>query len=314
MEVVSNGSVEAGFYGFSGFSEQKLFQFQSGTAAVFTFNTAYSGLVLLRFATGQTYPVYIGGDNFSMGISKPVTPPEFENSPENKWLYGWLARYRQLQKEKHLLQDNFAKTGADEGFIKQTEIALKRIDEKLVSKITELDNIAWPGLKSILQARLLNESSYNIKTKSDLETKKKEYGQFVNDNLQYLYYSDMLMGLFRQYLMMNEYVGFTKKGFVQQINTDVEVLANMLPGRIDKEETVRFVMEVFYGRGMVTIASHIMDKHCARSNGDGTANTMSKTGDTIEDMYIGNANQGSGWHLSQNKGFKILSVVGKNEE
>jgi hypothetical protein len=46
-------------------------------------DTPYRGLVLLTFSGGQSYPVIIGEQSFTLKISSPGKPPSFTGSAEN---------------------------------------------------------------------------------------------------------------------------------------------------------------------------------------------------------------------------------------
>ncbi len=53
-------------------------------------NTSYTGLALLIFPKGQSYPVIIGKKPFLIIISSPDTLPSFTDSPENEYFYQLL--------------------------------------------------------------------------------------------------------------------------------------------------------------------------------------------------------------------------------
>ena len=54
-------------------------------------DTAYQGIALLVFKTGQQYPLILGEQSFVLKIAGPDHPPSFSGSPQNVFFYNLLA-------------------------------------------------------------------------------------------------------------------------------------------------------------------------------------------------------------------------------
>ncbi len=56
-----------------------------------TINTQYTGLILLKLSTGQTYPIISSKKPITIKILAPELPPEFIDSDENEYFYSLLS-------------------------------------------------------------------------------------------------------------------------------------------------------------------------------------------------------------------------------
>jgi len=272
IEFQNNSGLDIAILGYEGFNKYELLDITSEQNQIITYCIEYKGLAILRFPTGQSYPVYFDTTAFQIIVNDPNSPPEFINSPDNEWLYNWLRT-------------------------KNPE---------------ELNTNQFIGIKVLIKARLLNESTYVLKTKEELQSKKEEYKKFLKPNIHYLFNSDMLIQLCRQYLMMNEYVVHSKMEFQDQVNEDVDNWIDMVSGYIKPDEAVRFILEIFYGRSMVAIAGSILDCNTEILLNNHIESQFKPDG-KFPDLNVHTADSEYGWKLSQNNGEKIISVVGEED-
>jgi len=314
ITIITNIGIEARLDSYTGFNKNTIAKIQSDAAKEFKIQTDYKGLAFLNFSTGQNYPVYLTGKDFLIRIIDPLKRPMFSQNTDSEYLYQWLSSYKQLQKDDRLLQSSLSNINTNDPFYSEIINEQKRIEQKRLAIISNLNKEPSHGVNLLIQARILNESTYSLKTKEALELKKKEYQQFVQNNLIELYYSDMLLQLCHQDLMMNEYVLVTNTEMYSQINKDVQRWVSMLSPRIEAKETIAFIMKIFYNRGMVSIAAHILqnnrnilDKKVYRNSPN--LQSLYNIGETVLDLNIEEAIHSKGRDLTKNKNYKIVSLV-----
>ncbi len=168
-------------------------------------------------------------------------------------------------------------------------------------------------VKRILQARVLNESTYGIKTKEELREKKEKYHQFIKENLSILKHSDMLIEICKQYLMMNEYVSFSKTEFYDQIVEDAKSWMEVVSPEIPKEEALKFVVQNFFGRSMVGIANTVYESQENLFIGRSEVKYPFEIGAKIPDFSIKMAGSEKLMKVLKAKRYKIISLVGKDD-
>jgi hypothetical protein len=192
-------------------------------------DTAYYGLGMFTFPQGQSYPVILGGRSFTIKIDTPSDPPSFNNSEENELLYNHL-----LAKEPHPQKSE-----------KNTQFA-----------------------RLMIQGKQLLESSDAIRTIKELTARKNEFHEFVRKHYGTLKHSDMIRRLIAQYFMMHEYVRYHTEGtppanrrelYQKAVVNGVGNWLEILNSHIPEHEIVNYCVSLYYNRGMVTLASLIVD-------------------------------------------------------
>jgi len=318
IAIKSNNSVTVELIGFEGLKEKSLMplvEIQNNTIKI---QKNYIGLALLRFSTRQIYPIYLNGKDLTITIKDVNTKPTFSNNKENEFLYQWLGSYLELGADKRLLNDSAGQLISNDLFINEIKQQQIVIDEKLIAKKEILNSIEYKGVKALLQARLLNESTGVISNLSDLTEKKIEYQKFISENFKYLYHSDMLISMCRQYLMMNEYVALQKDAMYLEINNDVKVWIDLLLPKIEAKETVAFMMNIFYNRGMVSMAGSILQNNRKILNRkvyriSYGVESIYKIGYQFQEIKVTDESNKINWDLSNYKDYKIISLVEGND-
>ncbi|MEA3467026.1 MAG: hypothetical protein U9R57_02240 [Thermodesulfobacteriota bacterium] len=223
--IQSQDAMDIELKGYNGLTDTILFKGSLNSGTQQTIDTSYRGLALLIFAKGQHYPLILGEQSFSLHIIDPDHLPSFTGSDENAYFYKLL-------------------TGAEPG-AGQYDFALL-----------------------MMQAKELLDSSYSIHTVAELKAMKDKFHAFVRTHYQDLRHSDMLRRLLGQYFMMHEYVDFHikgapasdiqvqyKKAVLQGVGNWLEIVKPHLPDH----EILNYCVSLYYNRGMVTLASLIVD-------------------------------------------------------
>jgi len=112
--IQSQTSVNIELTGFYSLVENTIFKGDLPSGSMQEINTPYRGLALLFFSGGQSYPVIIGDESFTLKITGPGEPPSFVGSAENEFFYKSLLdgdlvpkqyEYARLMiQAKHLLE------------------------------------------------------------------------------------------------------------------------------------------------------------------------------------------------------------------
>jgi len=187
--------------------------------------TSYNGLAMLIFSGGQKYPVLIGRKSSDLIITSPDEPPSFADGDENHLFYQLLSG------EKPVDEGN--------GFA-----------------------------RLLIQGKELLESSSSMQTVKELQEKKIEFQEFVQSNYPELSHSDLLGRLVNQYFMMHEYVRYHQKDspagnirsrYQQEVLAGVRSLLVLLQDDIPGNKLLNYIIDLYYNRGMVTLASFIAD-------------------------------------------------------
>ncbi len=221
----SQTDVNVELVGFDGLAEKRIFTGELKGDSSRAIDTPYRGLALLVFSTGQSYPFIITDEDFTVRITTPAEPPVFTNSAENDYFYARLK-----DKGAAPEQDTFASL--------------------------------------MLRAKQLLDSSSSIHTLEELYSKEKAFHGFVKENYQNLRHSDMIRRLISQSFMMLEYVSYHVAGtpttniaqkYRQEVVANVADWLVVLDPYIPKQEVLNYCVGLYYKRGMVTLASFIME-------------------------------------------------------
>ncbi len=265
--IRSDTQIEFVLQGFKGFERLIIGQKIVAPDSQVELLTDYKGFALLIFKDGQQYPVIISDSILHIDLHEANTPPNFKNSSENEFLYEWLSKYRKQQHVLLLLQKKQdASDITDLINLEEIKAEQSEVEKQQQQHIETLANPEFKYVNTLLKARLLNESSSNIKTIDDLNAKKEEYHQFIDKNYEILQHSDMIIQLAAQYFMMHEYVSHVKKDishtkmhYQNAVVTGVGKWIKILQNRISSTKVIEFCAKLYYDRSMVTMAILIFD-------------------------------------------------------
>jgi len=108
----SDANNEITLEGYNGFNRFSIAKHTIEAGSSVSVKTDYQGFILLTFKEGQGYPVIFSGDKLVVKLHDPNIPPEFVNSPENEFLYGYLSSYRKKKNTLLLLDETLKKCGS----------------------------------------------------------------------------------------------------------------------------------------------------------------------------------------------------------
>ena len=225
LTIQTETEVNIELTGYDSLSEYTLFKAEIGANSMRRIATPYRGLALLSFPGGWSYPVIIGDKSLTIQLVAPGESPRFAGSAENDYFYGLLS-------------------GAESA---------------------RSDNYHFANI--MLQSRNLLESTRSVKTIAELAAKKKEIHQFVATHYEDLKHSDMIRRLVEQYFMMHEYADYHEKGkpatdikvkFQREVVDGVNRWLKDLAPHISRDAALNYIVSLYYGRSMVSLASHII--------------------------------------------------------
>ncbi len=91
LTIQSQTAVKIELSGFNILDENALFKGDLAAGSNYEIDPPYRGLALLVFGGGQSYPVIIGAESFTLKITGPHVLPSFVGSGENDFFYKLLA-------------------------------------------------------------------------------------------------------------------------------------------------------------------------------------------------------------------------------
>lgn len=271
--IQTQTAVEITLTGFDGLEDLALFEGEIAKGHLRGIDTPYRGLALLSFVGGQSYPVIIGDGPFVLKITDPGKPPSFTDSGENDFLYRSL------------------------------------------SGVEAVSNGKYPFADVLLRAKNLLESTYTINTMTQLAAKKKELAGFVASNYRNLRHSDMVRRLMAQSFMMHEYVDYLveeepttaiQARYGQEVLSGVGDWLKALSPHHPGHEVVNTCVSFYYERGMVSMASQIIDRFPAEAICPGEP---AVTFHLPEDLTVTDARGKPQGTLADLKGEKTVALV-----
>lgn len=90
LTVHARTAVDLELVGYDGLAEISLARAKVPAGRSATIDTPYSGLGVLVFAGGQSYPVILGDESFTLHIEDAAVPPSFTGSKANEYFYARL--------------------------------------------------------------------------------------------------------------------------------------------------------------------------------------------------------------------------------
>lgn len=91
LTIHSRTAVDLELVGYDGLAESSLFKGSIAAKGKQEIDVPYRGLALLSFTGGQSYPVIIGDESFTLKIADPGASPSFAGSGANDFFYKSLS-------------------------------------------------------------------------------------------------------------------------------------------------------------------------------------------------------------------------------
>jgi hypothetical protein len=269
--------------GFSGMKELNLGILTVNAEGTAFYKGDYEGFIMIEIDSKGSFPVILKQETVEFTLDKNEYP-QFTDE-ENTWLYKSLSGKRKTEQQEMTLINNLSYFPENDPYYallkrKQTEIdSLKTINEKRILS----DNRSLASL--ILQGQQLIESTYGIKTTTDLKDRKKAMLDFLVLHFKRLYHTDMFRQTAFQYAMMNEYVAKSREEHYGYVIADIGDWITRLDGKLSPEEITEFFVTMAAGRRMISLASEILAKY-ARFTGCPVSLSNIKKSDPIPDFPV----------------------------
>jgi hypothetical protein len=273
--VHSQTAIEIELTGFNSLETNSIYKGTLDANTKYEIDTPYRGLVLLTFSGGQSYPVIIGEQYFSLNISSPGKLPSFSKSPENDIFYKALKDGEQVPSEyafanlmiqaKHLLDSSYSIRTRKELTVKKKEF------HEFVNK--HYENLSHSDMLKRLIAQYFMFHEY-----IDYHSK----GAPATD-------------------IMVKY----RKEVVSGVRSWIKILQPHLP----EHEILNYCVSLYYKRSMVALASLIIDnfRDAAFCPGDNR-----KIFSFPKDLLISKTDSMQKIKLGDLKGRKIISFVSED--
>ncbi|HIQ37838.1 MAG TPA: hypothetical protein EYH36_07565 [Desulfocapsa sulfexigens] len=228
-------TVDFKLQGYAGLKNIEIFSGSLPAGGSRSVEVSYTGLAMLVFSGGQQYPIIVGSKSDVVTITDVRESPSFTAGGDNRLFY------RLLMSGDELVEDE-----GEYGFVRK-----------------------------MLQGKKLLDSSSSIKTVEELQDKKREFQEFIKQNYQDLFRSDLLRRLIGQFFMMHEYVSYHREDssasdiqlrYRREVVSGVKSLLTILQDHIPENELLNYCVGLYYDRGMVTLAAFIIDNFKEISN------------------------------------------------
>ncbi len=184
--IQSESNLGITIIGFNDFKSFEIAQLELEPGEDYNVNTTYKGLALIKKKNGGQYPLIINNNPNTINITfnKESGSIIISNSPENDFLYSWLVDLRHMNYRLRRLDEQIK--SSDTSTVVSDSIR-SEYEGLLLSK-NELEEEVYESefeiASAMLQARLLNESTYQLKNLDDFESKKDDYHKFIKENYQ----------------------------------------------------------------------------------------------------------------------------------
>ncbi len=223
--IHSQSDVVVELKGFNGLTDTVLFKGKVTAGGKCQVGTPYRGLGLLVFEGGQSYPVLINDEPFTLKITTPVELPSFIGSEENRFFYKVLS-------------------GGDQGS-GLYNFARLMIQAKQLLKSTH-------SIKTVTEM--------NAKKKEFHEFMGKHYKSLKHSDLvKRLIAQYFMMHEYVNYHIEGEPATNIRARYVAEILAGVGKWINILKSYIPKNEVLNYITGLYYNRSMVSLASYLID-------------------------------------------------------
>ncbi len=101
LVIQSQTAIEIELIGYNSLSESFIFKDDLAAGSKREIDSLYRGLALLVFSGGQSYPVIVGDESFTLKITNSAEPPSFAGSAENDSFYKSLLSNDPVPSQYH---------------------------------------------------------------------------------------------------------------------------------------------------------------------------------------------------------------------
>ena len=101
LVIQSQTAIEIELIGYNSLSESFIFKDDLAAGSKREIDSLYRGLALLVFSVGQSYPVIVGDESFTLKITNSAEPPSFAGSAENDSFYKSLLSNDPVPSQYH---------------------------------------------------------------------------------------------------------------------------------------------------------------------------------------------------------------------
>ncbi|HBI14397.1 MAG TPA: hypothetical protein DDY20_02580 [Desulfobulbaceae bacterium] len=224
----SQTAVSLELVGYDGLDEISLARAKVPAGGSVTIDTAYNGLGVLVFAGGQSYPVILRDESFTLHIEDAARPPSFTGSNANEHFY---ARMSGKEKEAGPDPDGFALLMIQTKQLLDSSSAIRTIGE-LSAK------------KKEFQAFVRDQ--YEQLRHSDMVRRLVAQSFMMHEYVEYHSAGVPATGIKVRY----------QEAVLQGVASWLAVLVPHLP----RHEIVNYCLSLYYERSMVTLAALIADR------------------------------------------------------
>ncbi len=261
--------------GVQGLKETSLFKGSIPAGGKYQIDTPYRGLALLVFEGGQSYPVLINDEPFTLKITtSPNEVPSIIGSEENDYFYKLLSG-----KEQETEQYPFANLMIQAKKLLESTHTIHTTNE-LFCKKNEIHNFIhsnYPNLKN-------------------------------SDMIRRLIAQYFMMHEYVNYHVEGAPATNIKKRYQQEILSGVRSWLETLKPHILEHEVLNYIVSLYYNRSMIALASLISNQYREFAYCPGVENgKFSFQANTT----ITQGNEASSTTMGEIKGRKLISFVSK---
>jgi len=234
----------------------------------------YDGFALLTINGIYPYPLIIGKGEINIGFSKTGVAPEITNSPENTFFYDFYGNHNKLSSQVRFYSESLQKAGEQDPPFLSLQTKLDSVISLKMEMAKQLPKAEFPVASAILQEKLLEESSWGIKTLNELHKTQKEFTDFAKENYKYLKNSEQLSALIRQSFMMLEYINYyesieksgdqkaditkAKELLRSEMLKQTQMWMDALKADVPEPVSLAQCVKTYYNRGMVSKSLEII--------------------------------------------------------
>jgi len=245
--------------GFSGMREEKLAEMTMNSEGVAKYSGDYQGFLLLEIENKGLFPVILEQNQVTFSLDEKGFPRFTDR--ENSRLYEALNRKNTSEHKRMTLRENLSYFRENDPYYPVLKRKQKELDSVKVNYESGIMNEKSSLAGLIMQGRQVIESTYGIRTKEQLDERKKAMLDFLSANYKQLYHSDIFRQTAFQYAMMNEYVAKSREEHYKYVIADIKDWIDRLNGKLTPEEITGFFLEMAVGRRMISLGSVILENY-----------------------------------------------------
>ncbi|NOX45590.1 MAG: hypothetical protein GXO89_01255 [Chlorobi bacterium] len=247
----------------------------------------YRGFALLTINNTFSYPLIIGNEDIHIDFTKPGAAPEIKEGDENRFFYTFYGAYNLLNSQLRFYNNKKNRMAGNDSLYREIVAITDSLNQEKELLVSGLPQKNYPVASAILQEKLLEESSWGIKSLDELHQKQKGFAQFASGNYPYLQHSQQLSALINQSFMMLEYINYyesiektgDKKTDIDKIKEllrsemidQTQLWIDALKPYVPEPVILAQCVQAFYNRSMTTKAMEIISAfgELAKCEGDG---------------------------------------------